>query len=155
MISTYYTVACLFLNTMTRQSTQSNTVFTGISFGMSMFGAGFCFGIIRVLLVVPSIGELPAVLVELPFMVPICWLLSKSYIQKLDSMRSGMFVGGIAFATLMLFEVALSVLVFQKTLEEKLQDLNTTKGKIGLVGQLLSSSFPVIQLKMKPKKQKE
>ena len=120
-----------------------------------MFGAGFCFGIIRVLLVAPSIGELPAVLVELPFMVLICWLLSKFYIQKLDSMRSGVYVGVTAFATLMLFEVALSVIVFENSLEETLQDLKTTKGKIGLVGQLLSSSFPVIQLKMKPKQRKE
>jgi len=138
-----------------QSSSLFNVLFVGVLFGTSMFGAGFCLGLIRVLVVAPSIGELYAVLMELPLMFLICWLLSKSYLQKLDSPNSGFIMGSVAFATLLLFEVALSLLVFDKTVDETLQDFTTIKGKIGLIGQVISSFFPVIQLWAKPKQRQE
>lgn len=132
-----------------QSSTLSDVILTGIYFGLSMFGAGFCLGVFRVLLVVPMIGELPAVLMELPLIMMACWRLSKLFIQNVSNGVVAM--GVVAFATLLLFEVALSLLVFDKALDEILQDFASTKGIIGILGQVTASSFPAIQLRMKRK----
>ena len=135
---------------------QSNSipsaVLTGIAFGLSMFGAGFVFGTIRVLFLVPRFGEFTAVLMELPLMVPISWKLSEMFKGKVGDVPSGMLVASIAFCTLLSFEVTLSLLLFGNTRDEMLQDFTSAKGVTGLVGQLISSSFPIWQLKKdKPK----
>ena len=136
-------------------STMYDVVLAGVGYGVSMFGAGFVLGTIRVLLLEPSIGELAAVLVELPLMTPICWQLSGLFAKKLDKVRtSGLVVGPVALSTLLLLEVALALL-FGKTLQEVLQDHDSTKGRIGLVGQVVASFFPVWRLRRKQKVRNE
>jgi hypothetical protein len=136
-----------------------STILTGITFGLSMFGAGFCLGVIRVLVVAPALGnELTAVFLEFPLITFLCWRLSTLLIRKLhniDSTFNGFIMGVCGFTTLLLCEVGLSLLVFDKSLKETLQDFATTKGRIGLAGQAISSSFPVWQLKLKRKERVE
>lgn len=132
-----------------------NAVLVGTWFGLFMFGAGFFLGTVRVLLVAPAVGEFRAALVELPFIMTICWYQSLYFVKKLlDAGSAGvrLWMGTIAFGTLMLLEVALSLLAFHKTWGETVQDLNSAKGRLGTFCQFISSLSPVWQLMGAPKR---
>lgn len=136
-------------------SSLPSAILTGILFGASMFGAGFCLGTVRVLLLAPAIGEFHAVLVELPLMMIICWRLSTRFVKKLDPFPifvSSLFMGLFAYATLMLLEVALCLWIFGKTMDETMDDFASPKGRIGISGQVVSSLFPAWQVSVKPKR---
>lgn len=135
-------------------------VLAGIAFGLSMFGAGFCCGTIRVLLVAPTVGEFAAVLMELPLMLYICWRLGSMFVEKfngskIQSISGWSIMGLIAFATLLFLDIGLSLLAFDKTLQETIQDLTSPKGTVGTICQLISSFLPLLQVKSKEKKRIE
>jgi hypothetical protein len=127
-----------------------SVLFIGSCFGLSMFGAGFLLGTVRVLLVAPAMGEFQATLVELPFIMTICWYQSLYFVKKLDadSLLDRIGMGFIAFGTLMVLEVAGSLFIFHKTLDEFLKDSSSAKGTLGTVCQFISSLSPVWQLLM-------
>jgi len=47
---------------------------TGAAYVVAVFGAGFMLGVLRTLVLVPRLGALWAVLLELPVMLTIAWL---------------------------------------------------------------------------------
>ena len=75
-----------------------------------VFVCGFALSAIRVLAVVPRIGELKAVLLELPFMLLASWLAS-AWLAGRFSLGRGLapraVMGGLAFALLQGAELAL------------------------------------------------
>jgi hypothetical protein len=100
--------------------------------------------------VAPAMGEFQATLVELPFIMTICWYQSLYFVKKLDadSLLDRIEMGFIAFGTLMLLEVAVSLFIFNKTLDEFLKDSSSAEGTLGTVCQFISSLSPVWQLLM-------
>ena len=83
-----------------------------------VFGAGFVFGTVRVLWLVPAVGVRTAELAELPLMLIVvalaARLITRRRLTALDQ-RSHLVVGGLALAFLLLAELALGVLVFGAT----------------------------------------
>ena len=131
-------------------------IISGIVYGTGMFAVGFALGVIRILWLVPLVGEVDAVLIELPIMVLFCWYLSKQcllawYCCKVclvwqDDHTDVITLGITAFATLLGLEGFLAVTLLHKTLGEIEEDIASTKGNLGLAAQMLASSFPMIQL---------
>jgi len=124
----------------------------GVTYFAIVFAAGFALGTLRVLLLIPQVGELPAVLLELPLMLGISWLASAKLIARFQvppRIPARATMGAVAFTLLMLAELTLSLTLFGSSLNDFTRSLTTPQGIIGLAGQTLFALMPVIQLKSK------
>jgi hypothetical protein len=132
-----------------RSERWSSALMAGVVYFMIVFGVGFLLGTFRVLVVIPAIGEISAVVAELPIILAISWLSCERLISRFDvvaKLGPRLAMGGLAFSLLMIAEVAVSVLVFGRTFTEHLESYWSTPGILGLVGQLAFGMFPALQL---------
>ena len=122
----------------------------GTLYFMIVFAAGFALGTLRVLVVIPAIGELAAVVLELPVILFVSWIVCRRLVKRFSvppevAPRTAM--GAIAFALLMLAEFALSTLVFGRSGAVYFALLQTPSGLLGLAGQIAFAFLPVLQAK--------
>lgn len=96
---------------------------TGTAYVVAVFAAGFVLGVLRTLVLVPLLGELAAVLMELPVILT------------------------IAFLLLMLAEGGLSTLLAGRSLSEHLALYAQLPHQVGLAGQLAFALLPWIQVR--------
>lgn len=111
----------------------------GMLYFMAVFAAGFALGTLRVLVLLPRMGELAAVAVELPAMLALSWILagwivSRRRVPPAPGARLAM--GGVALALLLMAEAGLGVLGFGQSLAQHLAHYATPAGALGLAGQL-------------------
>jgi hypothetical protein len=114
-----------------------------------VFAAGFVFGTLRVLVLVPLVGERIAVLIELPFMLTVSWLACRSIVTRFSvptMIGPRLVMGGTAFALLMAAEIGLSVFAFSRTVAQHLESQMTTAALLGLAGQVGFALFPFAQM---------
>lgn len=116
------------------------TYFAGI------FALGFVLGTIRVLWLVPALGENAAVLAELPVMLAASWLWARRVLrrQPLASRSAALAMGCLAFALLLLAELALGLTLFGQSAGEWLAALGHLPGSLGLAGQVLFALMPAL-----------
>jgi hypothetical protein len=114
-----------------------------------VFGVAFCFGAIRGALLVPRVGELVAVLIELPLILSVSWKSLGWSVRKFDippRFVDRIVMGGVAFLLLMVAELTMSVVAFDKTVSNFLQErVSSTSQIVGLMGQVLYGLFPIIE----------
>jgi hypothetical protein len=119
---------------------------TGTVYVAAVFAAGFVLGVLRTLVLVPLLGELGAVLVELPVILTIAWLVCTRILRRWPlSSPSALGMGAIAFLLLMGAEASLSMLLAGRSLAEHLALYSQLPHQVGLAGQLAFSLFPWIQ----------
>ena len=114
-----------------------------------VFAIGFILGTIRVLLVAPTIGELAAVLIELPLMLIASWIVCSALISRYrvaPAFLDRFTMGASAFVLLMAAELALSIYLFGSPVESTVAGYLTAQGMAGLGGQVLFALFPLLQL---------
>lgn len=117
-----------------------------------VFAAGFVLGALRVTAIMPLIGELPAVALELPIILFISWIVCRRLVAQFSvpamaSHRAAM--GALAIGLLMLAELGLSVLVFDRSVAEYLAGLQTVPGLMGLGGQIVFALMPLGMLRQR------
>ena len=125
-----------------------NALYAGAAYFASVFAAGFVLGTLRVLAVEPALGALGAVLVETPFILAASWLLYGHWIKRFavpDDAASRIFMGGFAFALLIVAETVLAVFGFGRSLAAIAAGYSAAPGVVGLAGQILFGLFPLIQ----------
>lgn len=108
----------------------------GAVYALIVFLIGFALGTIRVLLIVPRLGESAAVLLETPFMLAASWFVCRWCVDWLDVPRRigpRCLMGGVAFVVLMTAEFVLGRLVLGRSLTEQLAGYASTAGVISLV----------------------
>jgi hypothetical protein len=121
-------------------------LFTGTAYVAAVFAAGFVLGVLRTLILVPLLGELAAVLVELPVIVTIAWLVCTRILRRWPlSPPSALGMGAVAFLLLMGAEAGLSTLLAGRSLAEHLALYSELPQQVGLAGQLAFALFPWIQ----------
>jgi len=119
---------------------------TGTAYVAAVFAAGFVLGVLRTLVLAPRLGELAAVLTELPLILTIAWLVCTRILRHWPlSAPAAVGMGAIAFLLLMGAEAALSMLLAGRTLAEHLALYTQWAHRAGLVGQLMFALFPAIQ----------
>jgi hypothetical protein len=113
-----------------------------------VFAAGFVLGTIRVLLVVPHVGQTVAVLIETPIILGIGWIACRrctSVFQISRRLHPRMLMAAVAFMLLMFAEALLAVVAFGQTLAGFVTSLGTTPGAIGFLAQVAFGLIPVFQ----------
>ncbi|ASW03439.1 hypothetical protein [Paraburkholderia aromaticivorans] len=117
-------------------------------YALSVFAIGFALGAIRILLLVPRLGDTASVSLETPVMLAVSWRMSRWSAKKhglLTDTRGALSMGAIAAAVLMSAELATAVLCFNRTVAEYFAGFRSMAGAIGLAAQLCFASFPFLQ----------
>lgn len=121
----------------------------GAVYFAAVFAVGFVLGVVRVIGLEPLVGELVAVMMELPIILAASWLLCSYIIRKLNVSRTvglRMLMGLIAFALLMTAELLLARYGFNRTPSELIREWTSIAGATGLAGQIAFALFPVMQI---------
>ena len=124
------------------------SLLAGLAYFACVFSAGCGLGMIRILFVVPAVGETAAVSLELPFILAwswfVCgWLLRRIAVPAGTTGRLGM--GVTAFAVLMIVELGLPVLVGGRSLGDGFAQYQQVPGLIGLFGQIAFALLPLLR----------
>jgi len=113
-----------------------------------VFAAAFALGALRVTVVVPRLGTLMAVLIEVPIVLGVSWLVCRQVVhwfgipnEWLPRLR----MGALAFLFLMIAEPAIAILGFGRSLTQYAAEFSSTAGLIGLLGQIAFALIPLLQ----------
>jgi hypothetical protein len=113
-----------------------------------VFAAGFVLGTGRTLWVVGAVGEVAAVLIELPIILAISWFACARVVRRYavpQNARDGALMGATALLLLMIAELGLAVFLFGRPPAEFATSLATPAGALGLAGQIAFATFPLVQ----------
>lgn len=122
----------------------------GAAYFAAVFAIGFILGVVRVVVLEPSVGELTAVMVELPIILIASWFACGLIIRKLNvppTVAASMLMGLIAFALLMTAELTLARYGLNRTLTDQFREWASVAGAAGLAGQIVFAFFPFIQVR--------
>lgn len=121
----------------------------GVVYFALVFGVGFVLGTLRVLFIVPRLGEFMAVIIELPIILTAAWIICDRISARLVVPRrwqTRLAMGAVAFVLLMLAELALSIALFGDTVAKHFAAYAAAPEAVGLAGQALFAAFPLIQI---------
>lgn len=116
--------------------------------GFFYFLIAFALGVFRVMVVIPRLGDTNAVLIELPVMLALSWMACAWLVRRFAVPRrtaERLAMGALAFALLMLGELAVSVFGFGRTVAEHLATYQTPGAQLGLAAQLVFALLPLVQ----------
>lgn len=126
-----------------------SSIKAGAAYFALVFALGFVLGTLRVFLLAPALGDLGAVLVELPMMLVASWLICHWLTRLLrvpSDMPARLVMGGSAFVFLIVAEISLSLWLFGNSIAAHFGNYGTAHGAAGLAGQIAFAAFPVVQL---------
>jgi hypothetical protein len=128
----------------------TRSVLAGVAYFAIVFAVAFALGVLRVIFIVPAVGELWATWLELPFTLAAAWFVCGWLVRIVDVRSQGQAIGmaAIAFALLMVAEAVGSMLLFGRSLEGHIASYATTASALGLAGQIAFGLFPVVQHKL-------
>lgn len=117
-----------------------------LAYFLPVFALGFVLGTVRTLWLAPMLGEVAAVAAELPVMLGASWLLARRTVRRHALTRGGaaLAVGLIAFALLLLAELALAMTLAGQTPADWAAALIRPAGALGLAGQALFALLPAL-----------
>jgi hypothetical protein len=120
--------------------------YAGVQYYGVIFALGFVLGALRVLLVAPALGEVAAVLLELPLMLAASWTVARQLAVRHSVMTQyeRVMMGVLAFDLCMLSEVALAVFAFGEPVSTWAAKLMRTPGMLGLAGQIAFGLVPLL-----------
>jgi hypothetical protein len=127
-----------------------NILKAGAAYFAILFSLGFILGTVRVLAVIPRIGEFAATLLELPLILTASWFVSGWLVGKMriaPDTASRLLMGAAAFGITMIAEPLLG-LSFGRPLTEQWAALLRPAGIAGLAGQALFGLMPWIRLRV-------
>ena len=119
----------------------------GIAYFVVVFAFAFAMGTLRVLVLVPRLGELTAVLIEVPLVVAVSWWVCTRAVARWqvgNAKRDRLLMGAYAFGLLIAVEWTLSVTAFGRTSAQFVQSMFTPAGVIGLAGQVVFGLMPLL-----------
>jgi hypothetical protein len=120
----------------------------GTAYTLGVFAFAFAVGAIRVTMVAPLLGAIPAVIIEAPIVLAVSWRVSRWCIRRFAANctpRVRVWMGFVAFWSLMWLELGVAVLVFGETVDHYFARLASLPGAIGLGTQVGFAFIPWIQ----------
>lgn len=123
----------------------------GAIYFAAVFAAGFVLGALRTLVLVPHVGAVLAVMIELPLILGFAWWVCARILRRLCLSRGeAVVMGAVAFSLLMLGEAGISSWLAGRSLSEHLALYGQAPHVLGLVGQLGFAGFPWLQSRLRP-----
>lgn len=117
-------------------------------YSAGIFLLGFLLGTLRTIVIVPRIGRLAGVLVEIPIMLAVSWFycirLTNRYSLFGDLRNSALF-GVLSFLFLQCAEISFSFLIFREQWTDYIVNMGSLPGILGLSAQILFGFIPVLQ----------
>jgi hypothetical protein len=98
----------------------------------------------------PSGGRLIGVLIELPIMLSASWFLCRYTIRRFavaSTLGARAVMGGLAFALLMLAEIAVGAMLFGRTPGEHFALYRNASFALGLAAQVVFALMPLMQVR--------
>jgi hypothetical protein len=128
-------------------------ILPGIAYFALVFALGFLLGTVRTFFVrdAPSGGRLLGVLIELPIMVSASWFLCRYVIHRFavaSTVVARAVMGGIAFALLLLAELAVGALLFGRSPGEHFALYRDASYALSLAAQIAFALMPLVQLRL-------
>lgn len=114
-----------------------------------VFAAGFVLGAIRVLVLVPAIGELAAVLVEMPLILGISIFVAGRLIGMMrvsETLAERLAMGASALVLLVVVETGFAMVLTGQSLAQQLATYGRPDKIVGLAGQLAFAALPALLL---------
>ena len=121
---------------------------SGIVYFALVFALGFGFGVVRQTLVIPRIGELAAVLFEVPLLLALAWPLCRRVVRHFavpPVLADRAVMGLVAFGLLMLAELLLAVTLAGQSPAQHWARYAELPVQFGLAGQILFALMPILQ----------
>ena len=117
-----------------------------LSYFLAVFGAGFALGVLREGVVRPRLGEFAAIAVEAPAMLLACWVAARWAVRRFAVAGRGerLRMGGLAFALLMVAELAGSVGLRGMAAAEWLAHFATPPGLLSLALFAAFATMPLL-----------
>jgi hypothetical protein len=143
---------------MTQASTRTDGGLTraataGVAYMGVMFAAGFVLGTLRVLVLVPRLGETAAVALELPLMLGLSWLACGAVVRRwrvATTASARLAMGGVALLLLLAAEFVLGTVMAGGDPFAPLRAWATPAGALGLAAQCLFGLFPLLRARAYP-----
>ncbi|TFU05740.1 hypothetical protein EUV02_01550 [Polymorphobacter arshaanensis] len=113
-----------------------------------VFAAGFVFGIVRTLLLMPRIGALPAVMIEAPLILAVSWLVCGRVLAHWavpPQWPWRLLMSATAFALLIAAEMALARVLNGSSPAEFVASYTGAAARLGLAAQLLFAVVPLLR----------
>jgi len=119
----------------------------GLEYGLAIYGAGFALGLVRAVLVAPSIGERRAQLLEAPVVVLIGFILAGRVRDRLRACPPGALIlaGSVGIAVLLALEVATGVLLRGSSVRDALVNPDPLAGSVYYAAVLLLLVLPSLR----------
>jgi hypothetical protein len=114
-----------------------------------VLGTGFLFGVVRVPLLVPRIGERWAELAEMPLMAAVIFWAAGYVLRKFPAIRRrgrALFVGCLALALAVGAELGLAVALQRQTLGEYLASRDRVSGSVYVAMLVVFALMPRLRL---------
>ncbi|WP_194745106.1 hypothetical protein [Thermaurantiacus tibetensis] len=122
----------------------------GLFYFAGVFALAFLLGVVRILWLVPRLGETVAVLVELPVMLWAAWLWAGLLLRRLAVPRRAapaLVMGGTGFTLLIAAEFALGAATGTSPALQ-VAKWDTVSGALGLGAQILHAFFPLLRISL-------
>ena len=116
-----------------------------LAYFLAIFTLAFGLGIIRTLFIARVTGEWVATLAELAILLPIAWFYSGWLTRRIGVPAEPidrLVMGVVAFSLLLIAELVLGRLLFERSPIEQLEQMLAGPGAIGLMGQVAFAIFP-------------
>jgi hypothetical protein len=120
----------------------------GAEYFAAVFAAGFFMGTVRTIAIAPRIGELSAVVAEIPLMLLASWVACKFVMERypqINNTRSALAAGGFALVLLLIAEALLSIGLTGLSLSQHVALYRELPIQIGLLGQILFALLPFLR----------
>ena len=125
----------------------SAAIRAGTAYFLIVFAIAFVLGVIRVGFIIPRIGVLAAVFAEAAVLLPLSWWVCGDLIRRFavpPALSARAVMGLLAFALLMIAELALAVLLFGRTPAQHWASYRGIAEQLGLAAQLLFAAMPML-----------
>lgn len=117
----------------------------GLSYFALVFVAGFGLGVLRVFVVAPRLGEMAAVLLELPIVLTLAWWVSRRLTRHLaDGAVERSTMGASALLLLLAADFGLALLMGSGGPQGVIDRWLSPPGAVGLLGQLVFGLLPLL-----------
>jgi len=113
----------------------------------AVFAVAFALGTLRVLLLVPYLGELAAVALEVPVLLCLSWFVAGRVLRRwpLTGRGQRLAMGALAFVCLMALELIVATGLLGRPLNGVLAAMTTLPGLVGLAGQIAFALVPALR----------